>query len=159
MKKSTLYSQKWQRDNPWKHKYIQAKSNAKLRGISFLLTFEEWCLFWRESGKWEQRGWRRGQYCMARFGDKGAYEIGNVKICLAEENRAERNQNYPMRGERNPAHGKDYWASAGDQARDRRAAETSKRMKGVPKSPEHREKIRAGLIRYAIGVANGCASS
>lgn len=88
---------------------------------------------------------------MARFGDQGAYEIGNVRICLAEENRAERNLNYPLKGEKNPAHGKDYWATHSDEERARRAASTSKQFAGVPKSLAHREKIRAGLIRYAAG--------
>lgn len=159
MKKSTIYTRRWQINNPWRHKYNQATNNARVRNIPFLLSFDEWCGLWIESGKWEQRGWRRGQYCMARFGDKGAYEVGNVRICLAEENRAERNQNYPLKGEKNPGHGKDYWADHSAEERARRAGETSKRFAGVSKSPEHREKIRAGLIRYAMGVANGCASS
>lgn len=89
---------------------------------------------------------------MARFGDQGAYEIGNVKICLAEENRAERNQNYPMKGEKNPAHGKDYWASASDEQRVCRAAKVSKRFGGKPKSPEQRKKMRAARYRFLAGV-------
>jgi hypothetical protein len=83
--------------------------NARFRDIPFLLTFEQWWAIWQQSGKWEQRGSRRGQYCMARYGDQGAYEIGNVSICLIEDNRAERNRNYPMQGKDNPAFGKDYW--------------------------------------------------
>jgi hypothetical protein len=47
----------------------------------------------RESGKWSQCGNRHGEYCMARFGDQGAYEIGNVRICSFEENCAERSTN------------------------------------------------------------------
>jgi hypothetical protein len=38
-----------------------SRRGAKRRGIPFLFTFEEW---------WE----------MARYGDVGAYEVGNVKI-------------------------------------------------------------------------------
>jgi len=90
-------------------RYVAHRANAQARSIPFLLTFEQWSAIWNESGKWEQRGNRRGQYCMARPGDQGAYEIGNVVICLNEDNRAERNRNYSLKGEDNPAHGKNYW--------------------------------------------------
>jgi len=80
----------------WWPKYKQHEANANYRGIPFWLTFEEWCSLWEASGKWKQRGAHKGQYVMARPGDRGAYEIGNVIICRAEDNRAERNRNYPM---------------------------------------------------------------
>jgi hypothetical protein len=70
-------------------RYVQHKHNADLRGVPFLLTFDQWCSIWNESGKWAQRGNLAGQYCMARNGDVGAYEVGNVRICLVEENHAE----------------------------------------------------------------------
>lgn len=54
--------------------------------ILFLLTFEDWKQIWDESGQAENRGTRRGQYCMARFDDLGHYEVGNVKIQLSSEN-------------------------------------------------------------------------
>lgn len=66
--------------------YSRHKSQAKQRGIPFLLTFEEWATLWLESEKWEQRGRRKGQYVMARFGDMGPYEVGNVHICTCQEN-------------------------------------------------------------------------
>lgn len=93
--------------------------NATQRGIPFLLSFEEWREIWLASGKWLERGTRKGRYCMARYGDQGAYEIGNVRICLAEENRAERNAVYPLDGDKNPAFGKDYWATANPDVRER----------------------------------------
>ena len=76
-------------------KYHAHRQDAKRRGIPFLMTLEEWWDIWQSSGKWEQRGPRRGQYVMARFGDQGAYEPGNVKICPVRENMAERNRNHP----------------------------------------------------------------
>ncbi|MEZ0602940.1 hypothetical protein ACAX43_12415 [Paraburkholderia sp. IW21] len=54
--------------------------------IKFKLTFEEWFQVWIDSGKWEQRGTKRGQYCMSRYNDLGDYEIGNVFIQLHSEN-------------------------------------------------------------------------
>lgn len=70
--------------------FLQQKNNAKSRGIPFKLTFDQWLTIWTESGKLEKRGRNESQYCMARHGDKGAYEIGNVKIILGSANIQER---------------------------------------------------------------------
>lgn len=69
--------------------FVRQRSRAAVRGIEFKLTFEEWWNVWKQSGRWCQRGIYKNQYCMARFGDCGAYEIGNVKIITAKQNRAE----------------------------------------------------------------------
>lgn len=73
-------------------KYSRHKANASRRGVPFSLTFEEWWGIWQKSGKWSRRGPRKGQYVMARFGDLGAYELGNVRIAKSESNTAERNR-------------------------------------------------------------------
>ena len=57
--------------------------------VDMKLTFEEWCAIWKDSGKWGQRGHGKGFYVMERNGDVGHYEIGNVRICLFEENTRE----------------------------------------------------------------------
>jgi hypothetical protein len=80
-------------------RYNVHKSDAKRRGIPFLLTFEEWMSIWIDSGKWEQRGSRSGQFCMARFGDQGAYEVGNVKIILRSANTSEARKGIPLPAE------------------------------------------------------------
>jgi hypothetical protein len=80
-------------NNPLKVAYWRHKSQAKWRGIPFLLTFEEWWAIWQASGRWEQRGPRKGYYVMGRHGDRGAYAIGNVRICLSDENKAEQYAN------------------------------------------------------------------
>lgn len=66
--------------------YTQHKSNAKMRGIDFLFTFEQWRDWWIATGKWELRGRGRGKYCMRRHGDIGAYSIDNVFCGTNEEN-------------------------------------------------------------------------
>lgn len=66
--------------------YRRQKENARKRDIPFRLTFWDWWMLWYESGKWEQRGIRHGQYVMSRYGDEGAYEVGNVHIVLSVEN-------------------------------------------------------------------------
>lgn len=73
-------------------KYARHRANAVRRGVPFNLTFEEWWSIWEASGKWAKRGPRKGQYCMARYGDLGAYEVGNVRIALCESNTADRNR-------------------------------------------------------------------
>jgi hypothetical protein len=81
------------RRNPQLLAYNRHIGNARQRGVPFLLTFEEWWRIWDASGKWEQRGARKGHYVMARFGDAGPYTVGNVRICTHSENNAEMNRN------------------------------------------------------------------
>lgn len=70
--------------------YRRQSKDAASRGIDFLLSFQEWLRIWEESGHLDERGCRKGQYVMARYGDKGSYEVGNVRIITVEENIAER---------------------------------------------------------------------
>ena len=67
-------------------KYRHHKNLAKGRNIPFDLTFEEWWSIWQDSGKWEQRGRKRGQYVMSRFNDIGPYAKDNVEIKTQEDN-------------------------------------------------------------------------
>jgi hypothetical protein len=75
--------------------YSTQKSNTLKRKdrngnpIEWLFTFDEWIEIWLKSGHWHQRGNRRGQYCMARFGDVGPYAPWNVEIKLHSENTIE----------------------------------------------------------------------
>lgn len=65
--------------------FTRQKTNAKVRRIPWQLKLWEWWSIWAASGKWAQRG--RGQgYVMARHGDEGAYEAGNVYITSAIDN-------------------------------------------------------------------------
>lgn len=61
-------------------RYAAQKKKAALRGIPFRMTLGEWWSVWLASGKWGDRGRGAGRYCMARHGDAGAYELGNVSI-------------------------------------------------------------------------------
>jgi NUMOD3 motif len=70
----------------WRSAYQSQKGRAKKRGIPFLLTEAQWQQIWDESGKWHLRGRGKGKYCMSRFFDRGAYEIGNVRIVLNKTN-------------------------------------------------------------------------
>ena len=69
--------------------FRQQQHSAAKRGIHWDLLFSEWWLIWRDSGKWEQRGRGKGEYCMGRHNDCGAYKAGNVKIITVEKNQSE----------------------------------------------------------------------
>ena len=96
--------------------YRNHKANARGRGIPFKFTRESWLEFWQDSGHLHERGPYKGQYVMARFGDKGAYEIGNVRICTVEENHAEKKVTPEglarMRAARNDPEKRDAWNEA-----------------------------------------------
>lgn len=64
--------------------YSCHKSNAKQRGIEFKLSFDEWWGIWKPH--YHNRGKNVGQFCMCRTMDKGAYEIGNVRIDTVKGN-------------------------------------------------------------------------
>lgn len=69
--------------------YIDQARNAAARGIAFRLTFPQWMQVWEASGHFSYRGRGIGKYCMSRFQDRGAYEVGNVYIQLATANSSE----------------------------------------------------------------------
>ena len=107
-----------------KDKYWQQKTQARLRKLEFTLTFEQWYDIWQQSGKWEQRGRKKGQYVMSRIGDNGGYTPENVFIqSNADNNRdAAPNRTYTKKSfiNRTP------W---------------NKGMKTGPLSLEHKEKL------------------
>lgn len=65
------------------------RNQAKRRGIEFQLSFAQWLRIWEKSGHLVERGCKRGQYVMARKGDRGPYAVGNIKIILHTENSRE----------------------------------------------------------------------
>ena len=65
--------------------YYDHKRNAIRRGISWKLSFPEWWQIWQESGKYGLRGGGK-KYGMSRYGDSGAYELGNIYICTGAQN-------------------------------------------------------------------------
>lgn len=72
--------------------FLQQRSQAKQRGIDWEFEFEEWWEVWLQSGKYNQRGFKPNEYCMARHKDEGPYAVGNVKIITNRENCQERRQ-------------------------------------------------------------------
>jgi hypothetical protein len=66
--------------------YSNHRHSARQRGIAFLLSYEQWLGIWQQSGHLPERGCHKGQYVMARCGDSGAYEVGNVQVVMHEQN-------------------------------------------------------------------------
>lgn len=80
------------------------RSNALKRGIEWKLSLWDWWQYWKDSGKWNERGRGSDSYVMCRFKDAGAYEVGNVYIATMHHN-ATFQPNNPYR-KNHPDHGK-----------------------------------------------------
>ena len=72
-----------------KQQFHNHKARAKRKGIPFLLTFDQWCKIWLDSGHYYDKGTKRDQYVMSRYNDVGPYSIDNVKIQTVGENTKE----------------------------------------------------------------------
>ena len=125
--------------------FTMQKLNAKRRGIPFRLTFISWWEIWSDSGHFSARGRGKGQYVMARFKDRGAYEVGNVEIVRFEDNIKATFQNLsPAKQAAWRARG----VKAGRANKDRPRpdlARLNKSRAGMSLAPAHREKIAAGM--------------
>jgi len=78
-----------------KQAYGQQKRNAKMRGIEFDFTYQEWCDWWllQLGTNWpKRRGCKKDQYVMARYYDDGPYAAHNVKCITASQNIIEYNK-------------------------------------------------------------------
>ena len=73
----------YRRNHPHLVAWQVQRAQAKHRGIVFLLTLKEWIHWWGEDFK--RRGKGMDDLCMGRFGDEGAYRIGNIyKVSMSE---------------------------------------------------------------------------
>ena len=66
--------------DPIRYAYSQQKCLAKKRGLSWDLSFDDWLDIWQQSGQFNNRGRKSGQYCMSRYNDTGPYAKHNVFI-------------------------------------------------------------------------------
>lgn len=122
--KSTRNASAAKRRSTLMGKYKMQKQNSIIRGIAFLLSYDQWLSIWVASGKLHERGRGANKFCMCRHGDVGAYEVGNVFIGTGRENvrdgnlgkemtqevrdkisKANKGKEHPWSvGERNPMH-------------------------------------------------------
>lgn len=148
-----------------KKAYGKQESSARARGIEWRLTFEEWLAVWTESGHLEQRGRRKGEYVMSRPADQGPYAVGNVCIVSNAKNLLEARTHAQPRGGvylQLPGSAKPwcakfarkhigYYATEEEAQAARSAAMAAagpkKANAGVPKSEDHKAKLRAAALR------------
>ena len=114
-----------------KIKFQSQRWRAQQRGITWKLTFEEWFEIWINSGYWDQRGRGANDYCMSRYGDIGAYEVGNVFIQTNAENI------------------KQMWNNSGRDAHIENIRQSA--FNRQPRSQETREKNRQANLGRILG--------
>ena len=87
-----------------KLKYHRHRAQAKYRNIGFNISFEEWYEWWLQNGVDKNTETFTLQdpdrLCMCRFGDVGAYELGNV-YCETHSTNAADAHKFPKRKQRN----------------------------------------------------------
>jgi|HubBroStandDraft_5_1064220.scaffolds.fasta_scaffold48799_6 hypothetical protein len=70
------------------------RDSAKRREVPFRFSLLAWHCWWNAElivlGPDAKRGRRRGEYVMARYGDRGAYEPGNVYAATPGQNNADK---------------------------------------------------------------------
>jgi hypothetical protein len=106
-------------------RFCAQQSSADERSIDFTLSFGQWLDIWITSGKLLKRGRHRGDYVMARIGDRGPYALGNVEIIPHAENIRQ--------------------FHLGKIVSPETCRKISAAKIGQPKSPEHRAKLSLAL--------------
>jgi len=129
-----------------KQKYNTQKAGAKVRNIEWHFTYESWLAWWGDDIV--NRGNKSGQLVMARKNDNGPYHPDNVEKITCNQNHSDAHKN-----------GKGGGVVFTDAVREKMSAALKGRVfsaehraklnvtkKGVPRSPEVKEKIRATLL-------------
>lgn len=83
--------------------FRRQRNFAAVRGIEWQLSLQQWWSAWQESGRWAQRGRRKGLYVMARNGDVGPYALGNIYFTTLEQNSSDQFKWKPTGVRRNKA--------------------------------------------------------
>ena len=68
------------------------KVDALGNPVEMKMSLQQFADKWIQSGHWDERGIKKGQYCMARNNDIGHYEWDNVRIITNSENSIEANK-------------------------------------------------------------------
>src|SRR5262245_7385060 len=73
----------------YRQRFCEQRARAKRRRIGWELPYWQWLQIWQDSGHLHDRGTHKGEWVMARFGDKGPYSLDNVRIVRVETNNSE----------------------------------------------------------------------
>ena len=58
--------------------YRGQHGNARTRKIKWLLTFDDWVKFWKNSGRYHKRGRGANQFALVRIDPTGPYSLDNI---------------------------------------------------------------------------------
>jgi len=128
----------------WKNKWRNLINNSKLAGNTCLLSLEEYINLALEAGlvSPDQIGCTPESFQMARYGDKGNYEVGNCRFITMKENLLEKKINGGVQ-------------SGADKLRGRTKDDTnylrssSERQKGrINQGSEKAAQIKKGTTKY-----------
>ncbi len=135
------------------HAFHTQRYDAKRRGIEFLLTFSEWVMWWEsELGPdWLiKRGHQKGQFVMARFEDKGPYQLGNIKCIECGDNVSEAQKGKP--------HSEIHKQRIGRAHHGIRHTEQAKlKMRAARLGTKQTEEAKAKISKKTAGVLNPSA--
>ena len=79
--------------------WVQQRNQAKWRGETWNLTFDQWNRLWGEL--WHSRGRERGCYCMTRRDHEGEWDMQNAQV-ITREQHAVQQKDMVERGKRSP---------------------------------------------------------
>jgi hypothetical protein len=66
--------------------FARQRYRARERQLAFAFSFAEWWKWWQADGCWARRGRGGDRLVMARLGDAGGYEPGNVYAATFGDN-------------------------------------------------------------------------
>jgi hypothetical protein len=118
-------------------KHTIGKTDRFGNPVEMRLTFEEWLAIWEASGMWDQRGRLKGMYCMARIGDIGHYETGNVRIITNGDNAREAVE----------------WREYSDETRQRLVDANVRRQSYIPMHEANRGRPLSATHRRNLSIA------
>jgi hypothetical protein len=122
--------------DPIRHKYNCQKTHAKIRGIEWHFTFEEWVAWWGDD--FINRGRTKGKLVMARIGDQGPYHPDNVVKITNIDNSKEANIGRIQTAEQRA---KNSTSNTGRKHSEETRKLISKSNTGKKKSAEHRANL------------------
>lgn len=83
---NTCYSRAWRKAHPYRDAYHNLKSNAKRRGKSFDLTFEEFKTFAIEVQYLFGKGRKKNSYTIHRIDEEQGYSKTNIGMLTNSDN-------------------------------------------------------------------------
>ena len=129
-------------------RYKQQQSRAVTRKIEWHFTFETWLKKWIDSGKLLQRGRKKDEYCMARFGDTGPYSEANTEIITNGQNHSDFHKYNPIEPKPKPVRiPKKKGRKPGFTISD----ETKAKMSAAKQGCKHSAKTKAKMSKSQIG--------